>query len=103
MASSKESPAAFKKVLIKEIGYFNKHKPRICHPEFRDVGYPIGSGSVESTCKRIIGGRLKQGGMIRSRDGAEAMAHVRAAMLGDCWYEFWGSYDRAARTHQLAA
>jgi len=98
-----EAPAAVKKVLVQEIGYFNKHKQRMRYPELRDAGYHIGSGSVESACKRIIGGRLKQGGMIWSRAGAEAMAHVRAAVLGDRWDEFWGSYDRATRTHQLAA
>jgi len=41
--------------------------------------------------------------MIWSRDGAEAMAHVRAALIGDRWDELWGSYDRATRTYQLAA
>ena len=98
-----EAPAAVKQALVKEIGYFNKHQQRMRYPELREAGYHIGSGSVESACKRIVATRLKQGGMIWSRAGAEAMAHVRAAVLGDRWDAFWDSYDRATRTRPLAA
>lgn len=73
------------------------------YPELRAAGYHIGSGSVESACKRIIGGRLKQGGMIWSRQGAEAMAHLRATVLSNRWDKFRASYDRTSQTYQLAA
>lgn len=98
-----EAPAQAREVLLSQIGYFNTHKQRMHYPELRAAGYHIGSGSVESACKRIIGGRLKQGGMIWSRKGAKAMAHLRATVLSDRWDRFRASYDRTTRTCKLAA
>jgi hypothetical protein len=98
-----EASASAKQVLAKQIGYLNTHKHRMHYPELRAAGYHIGSGSVESACKRIIGGRLKQSGMIWSREGAEAMAHLRAAVLSGRWDQFRISYDRATCTCRRAA
>ena len=98
-----EAPAEVRKAVMKEIRYFNKRKHQMRYPELRAAGYHIGSGSVESACKRIIGGRLKQGGMIWSRQGAEAMAHLRATVLSNRWDKFRASYDRTTQTYQLAA
>jgi hypothetical protein len=58
---------------------------------------------VESACKRIIGARLKQAGMIWTPEGAEAMAQLRAAILSDGWDPFWAGYDRTTRTYLKAA
>jgi hypothetical protein len=98
-----EAPAPTKQVLAKQIAYLNRHKERMHYPELRAAGYHVGSGSVESACKRIIGGRLKQSGMIWSREGAEAMAHLRATVLSDQWDQFRASYDRVTRTCQCAS
>ena len=62
--------------VARESNYFDKHKQRMQYPTLRAAGYHIGSGSVESACKRIIGARLKQAGMIWTREGAEAIAQL---------------------------
>jgi hypothetical protein len=95
--------AEARETLRREINYFSKHKERMCYPALKDAGYHIGSGSVESACKRIIGARLKQAGMIWTPKGAEAMAQLRANILSERWDEFWTAYDRTTRTYQKAA
>jgi hypothetical protein len=73
------------------------------YPELRAAGYHIGSGSVESACEWIIGARLKQGDMIWSRQGAEAMAHLRATVLSNRWDKVRAAYVLTTQTYHLAA
>ena len=98
-----QASAEARETVRREINYFSKHKERMRYPALKDAGYHIGSGSVESACKRIIGARLKQAGMIWTPEGAEAMAQLRATILSERWDEFWDSYDRTLRTYQKAA
>lgn len=98
-----QASAKARETLRREINYFSKHKERMRYPALEDAGYHIGSGSVESACKRIITARLKQAGMIWTREGAEAMAQLRATILSERWDEFWSAYDRTTRTYQKAA
>lgn len=81
-------------VLRQQLTYFTKHKQRMPYAQLQEAGYHIGSGSVESACGRILS-RLKGAGMIWSRPGARAMAHVRATFLGDRWDAFWADYNPA--------
>ncbi|MFN8456504.1 MAG: hypothetical protein U0401_17850 [Anaerolineae bacterium] len=53
----------------------------------RQAGYPVGSGSVESACKVVVQGRMKQAGRRWSRDGAQAMLALRRALCSDRWDE----------------
>ncbi len=101
-AAAKVSSEA-RSTLIKEINYFTKRKQQMRYPELRAAGYHTGSGCVESACKRIIGGRLKQSGMIWSREGAEAMAQLRATILSNRWDELWASYERSTWISRRAA
>jgi hypothetical protein len=107
IASFKEARSAAsataKAVLARESNYFRKRRHRMQYPTLRAAGYHIGSGSVESACKRIIGARLKQAGMIWTREGAEAVAQLRATILCNRWDAFWTSYDRSTRRSRLAA
>ncbi|MFL7793534.1 MAG: ISKra4 family transposase [Anaerolineae bacterium] len=98
-----KAPAEAREILRRQINYFSKHKERMRYPALKEAGYHIGSGSVESACKRIIGARLKQAGMIWTPEGAEAMAQLRAAVLSDRWDPFWAHYDRTTRTYLKAA
>ena len=59
------------------------------YKEFRSKGYPIGSGTVESACKRVIGARVKQAGMCWRRAGAQAVLTLRAELLSGRWEEAW--------------
>lgn len=60
--------------------YFTTNANRMLYATFELNGFYIGSGSVESACKQY-GGRLKQSGMRWKRPGAEAIAHLRTAVL----------------------
>jgi len=72
-----------------QITYFSNQKNRMRYDEYRACGYQIGSGTVESACKRVIGQRLKQAGMIWSEQQAMAIASIRAALLDGRWGSFW--------------
>ena len=61
--------------------YFSTNAHRMLYARFRELGYYIGSGSVESACKQYGHGRLKQAGMRWKSAGIEAVAHLRSALL----------------------
>jgi hypothetical protein len=75
--------------LRQAVGYFFNNRRRIHYDQYRQVGYPVGSGSVESACKNVVQARLKQAGMSWSRPGAQAMLALRATILSDRWTDVW--------------
>jgi len=72
--------------------YFHTHKRRMQYLTFREEGYPIGSGTVESSIKQFKA-RLTGPGMRWSRPGAERMLVTRSAVLGCNFDALW---DKAA-------
>lgn len=68
------------------------------YPTYLAKGWAIGSGPVEAACKTVIGRRLKGTGMRRRPDGADAMAHLRALLVGERgrWAAYWDHLTRAA-------
>jgi hypothetical protein len=75
--------------LRSEAGYFRNHRRRMQYQEFHEEGYPVGSGTVESGCKQLVGMRMKGPGMRWSRPGAENMLALRAQYLSDRWDQAW--------------
>jgi hypothetical protein len=71
--------------------YFTNQVHRMDYPAYRAKGWQIGSGPVESACKRVVGQRLKGAGMRWGEDGANAVCHLRALFLSECsqWQAFW--------------
>ena len=69
------------------VGYLFRNRRRMRYPAFRQAGYPIGSGSVESACKVVVQERMKQAGMRWSRTGAQAMLALRSLLLSERWNE----------------
>jgi uncharacterized protein UPF0236 len=61
--------------------YFVRNQSRMDYAHYRDMGWQIGSGSIESACKRVIAARCKQAGMRWSHDGVTAIASLRAVYL----------------------
>ena len=53
---------------------------------FRQQGYQIGSGTIESGAKQIGAQRLKVPGATWSLPGARRTAKARAAFLSDQWH-----------------
>jgi len=76
--------------LSQRSGYFHKHHRRMQYQEFRDRGYPSGSGSVESGIKRFKS-RLTGAGMRWQRASAEQMLIIRGAVLNNTFDELWAA------------
>ena len=61
--------------------YFRERREQMDYPAFRQAGYPIGSGMVESACKGI-GWRCKGRGQHWKSKGLGAMLALRSAGMG---------------------
>ena len=71
-------------------GYLHRHLQMMDYPAYRAAGYPIASAAIESTNKRLVSRRCKQGGMIWSEPGLEAMLALRAAAFNPgAWQRLW--------------
>ncbi len=57
---------------------------------------PISSGTVESACRTVVGGRMKQGGMTWSESGAEGMLQIRASLASERFLEDFRETVRCA-------
>lgn len=66
---------------VKEINYYLKNRDRMKYKEYKDKGYPIGSGIVEGACKFVIGKRFKGSGMRWKKADNEKVLKVRLAKL----------------------
>jgi hypothetical protein len=67
--------------------HVDQHWPRLCYDRFRAEGRPIGSGTVESAAKNVVGWRVKRGGQRWSRSGATRML----AALGEVHSKRWSA------------
>ncbi len=68
--------------------YFERHRRRMQYLEFREEGFPIGSGTVESGVKQFKQ-RLTGAGMRWNAANADRMLVIRAAVLGDDFDTLW--------------
>jgi hypothetical protein len=68
--------------------YFHTHERRMRYHEFREEGFPIGSGTVESGIKQFKA-RLNGPGMHWSRPGAERMLSIRGAVMSHTFDLLW--------------
>lgn len=71
--------------------YFHNHQHRMDYPTFTRNGWQIGSGPVESGCKRLVTLRLKGPGMRWKPRGTTTLCHLRALLLGEPgqWENYW--------------
>lgn len=87
-----------REVLEKLMGYVRPRLAITDYVDYRAVGLVIGSGMMESTCKQVVGQRLKGPGMQWSEAGALAMTALVVQRLNGAWQSFW-----AGRPLQRAA
>lgn len=78
------------------IGYVVDNVERMDYPRYRAAGLSIGSGPVESSCKRLVGGRLKGPGMRWTVAGADAVLALRTTWFNSQWRSLWQSKPLAA-------
>lgn len=74
-------------VVQETLTYYSNQQQRMRYAEYRARGMQIGSGTIESGCKQVIGARLKLAGMIWERSGAQAVATVRTWLRSGRWEE----------------
>jgi hypothetical protein len=69
------------------IAYLFHHRRRLDYAAYRQLGLPIGSGTIESACKTVVQARMTQAGMRWSRHGAQSILALRSLLLSDRWHE----------------
>jgi hypothetical protein len=75
------------------IVYLTNQDARLAYGRFRDAGFDVGSGQVESLCKQMAQ-RMTGSGMQWTPPGAQAVLSLRSQWLNDTWNDFWS--NRAA-------
>ena len=80
------------------IRYYEANRDRMRYDLYRKRGLPVGSGFVESACKRIVGSRLKGAGRHWSKAGANAVLAVKCCFENNRWPDFldWRACRAAA-------
>lgn len=76
-------PAVAREAAGRAVTYFTHNQQRMAYAEYREKGYWIGSGTVESACKQIATARLKIAGARWTLSGVVATAKARAAWLSE--------------------
>ncbi len=71
------------------IGYIVRFQDNISYNEYKDKGYPIGSGEIESAHKSIPQKRLKLPGASWAEDSINPMLALRVLRANGWWDEFW--------------
>jgi hypothetical protein len=74
--------------LRREASYLQTHQRRMQYQQFREDGYLLGSGMVESGGKQFKA-RFCGPGMRWNRTGLERLIPIRAAVLGDSFDSMW--------------
>jgi len=71
------------------LGYLNRFEDSINYGNFREKGYPIGSGEIESAHKSVPQKRLKIPGATWHPDSIDPMLALRILRADDWWEDFW--------------
>ena len=86
------------KRLKRLIGYLKRFYDALDYDNFKSMGYPIGSGEIESAHKSIPQKRLKIPGASWHADSIDPMLALRILRADDWWEDFWNQ-----RTERLLA
>ena len=95
-ATGRADTEAFKTVKG-SLEYLEKRREQIRYAEFQAMGYPIGSGAVESANKLVVEMRLKGSGMHWAREHVNPMVALRTMICSDRWEEAWPQIARRRR------
>ena len=75
--------------LIELRGYYQSNRGSMKYDEYREKGWYIGSGPIESANNYIVNQRLKRSGMKWSKTSANAVLWARCKYYEDNWDDFW--------------
>jgi hypothetical protein len=73
------------------VRYIGNNVHRMDYPRYVAAGWQLGSGSVESACKTVVGQRLNLAGMRWGEQGTNEVCHLRALFKSERgqWEAFW--------------
>jgi hypothetical protein len=71
------------------LNYLKERQSMISYATFRQQGYPIGSGSVESANKLVVESRMKGSGMRWGEEHVDPMLALRNAACSNRWKQVW--------------
>ena len=81
----------------KSLTYLEKRREHMDYAPVQALGYPIGSGSVESANKLVVEARLKGAGMHWARPHVDPLVALRNIACSDRWEEAWPQITRELR------
>jgi hypothetical protein len=81
-----------RRVLAREIGYFQRNQQHMNYPHYRAKGWPVGSGNTEAGVKQF-NKRVKGTEQFWSEHGIEAILTLRAMWISQDqrWADYWKS------------
>lgn len=84
-----EGRAKAAEAIATRLNYLKERQSMITYATFREQGYPIGSGSVESANKLVVESRMKGSGMRWSEEHVDPMVALRNAACSHRWRQVW--------------
>jgi hypothetical protein len=90
-------------VLTESLDYLTKRADQLRYADFRALGYPIGSGIVESANKLVVEARLKGAGMHWAPAHVNPLLALRGLACSDRWEEGWPQLVHQWRAEARAA
>ena len=75
--------------LATTIPYFQQNAPRMRYGTYRQRGYFIGSGAIESAGKQLAAGRIKGPGVRWNVTEVNALLKLRCMFLEQSWLTYW--------------
>ena len=85
-----ELPESARDTLRTVYTYLKRHREHINYARYKELGFPLGSGMVESACKWLIQQRFKGVGMRWSEEGFNHLLHLRLAWVNGRFEALFG-------------
>lgn len=87
-----DGPEHPRRIVARNVGYFEKNKGHMNYPEYRRRGWPIGSGATEAGVKQF-NKRVKGSEQFWREEGLEAILCLRALWISQDarWTRYWSS------------
>jgi hypothetical protein len=82
--------------LVPIIHYFQQNQARMLYGTYRQRGYFIGSGAIESVGKQLTAGRIKGPGMRWNVADLNALLALRCVFLEHSWSAYWDAQAQLA-------
>lgn len=76
-----------KKAKQKILTYYKNHAKRMTYGTFREQGYLVGSGPIESAHRTVVQKRMKCSGQRWTKEGAQKILDLRIAHLNKQWHK----------------